>query len=71
MPLLLVLSSGFDKAGIYLVSDIANEYLIYHFCIIIKDSFISFSRVISIPGFKTVVVNVLLLCKLTFPVVFC
>ena len=36
------------------VSYTANEYSIYHFCIIIKDFFISFSRVIIVQDFETV-----------------
>ena len=35
MLLLLLLSSGFDKAGIYSISDIANEYSIHDFSIIL------------------------------------
>ena len=36
------------------VSYNANEYSIYHFCIMIKDFFISFSRVIIVQDFETV-----------------
>ena len=52
------------------VSYIANEYSIHHFCIMIKDLFISFSRVIIIQDFKTVTFNLLLAYKPTFSVVF-
>ena len=38
----------------------ANEYSIYHFCIIIKDFFISFLRVIIVQDFETVTLYVLL-----------
>ena len=41
------------------VSYTANKYSIYHFCIIIKDFFIFFSRVIIVQGFETVTFYVL------------
>ena len=46
----------------------ANEYSIYHFCIIIKDFFVSFSRV---QDFETVTVYVLFVYMPTFSVIFC
>ena len=53
------------------VSYTANEYPIYHFCIIIKDFFISFSKVIIVQDFETVTFYVLFVYKPTFPVIFC
>ena len=44
----------FYQLGLCSVSYTANEYSIYHFCIIIKDLFISFSRVIFVQDFETV-----------------
>ena len=44
----------FYQLGLCSVSYTANEYSIYHFCIIIKDFFISFSRVIIVYHFETV-----------------
>ena len=44
----------FYQLGLYSVSYTANEYSIYHICIIIKDFFISFSRVIIVQDFETV-----------------
>ena len=38
----------------------ANEHSIYHFCVMIKDFSISFSRVIIIQDFETVIFYVLL-----------
>ena len=49
----------------------ANEYSIYHFYIIIKDFFISFSRVITVQDFETVTLYVLFIYKPTFSVIFC
>ena len=60
----------FYRIGLCSVSYIANEYSIYHFYIMIKDFFISFSRVIIIQDFKTVTFNLLLVYKPTFSVVF-
>ena len=40
----------------FVFSQIANEYSINHFCIMIKDLSISFSRVIIVQDFKTVTV---------------
>ena len=42
------------------VSYTANEYSIYHFCFMIKDFSISFSRVIIVQDFETVTFYVLL-----------
>ena len=44
----------FYQLGLCSVSHAANEYSIYHVCIIIKDFFISFSREIIIQDFETV-----------------
>ena len=52
------------EVGLCSVSYIANEYFIYHFCIIIKDLLISFSRVIVIQDIQTVTFNVLFVHKL-------
>ena len=49
----------FHQVGLCSVSYIANKYSIYHFCIMIKDLSISFSRVINVQDFKTVILNVL------------
>ena len=50
---------------------VSNEYSIYHFCIIMKDFFISFSRVIIVQDFETVTFYVLFVDKPTFSVIFC
>ena len=44
----------FYQLGLCSISYTANEYSIYHFCIIIKDFFISYSRVIIVQDFETV-----------------
>ena len=49
----------FYQLGLCSVSYKANEYSIYHFCIIIKDFFISFSRVFIVQDFETVTFYVL------------
>ena len=54
----------FYQLGLCSVSYTANEYSIYHFCIIIKDFFISFSRVIIVQD-ETVTFFVLFVCKPT------
>ena len=61
----------FYQLGLCSVSYTANEYSIYHFCIIIKDFFISFSRVIIVQDFETVTFYVLFVYKPTFSVIFC
>ena len=61
----------FYQLGLYSVSFTSNEYSIYHFCIIIKDFFISFSRVIIVQDFETVTFYVLLAYRPTFSVIFC
>ena len=61
----------FYQLGLWLVSYTANEYSICHFCIIMKDFFISFSRVIIVQDFETVTFYVLFVYKLTFSVIFC
>ena len=43
----------FYQLGFCSISYTGNEYSIYHFCIIIKDFFISFSRVIIVHDFET------------------
>ena len=53
------------------ISYSANEYFIYHFCIMIKDFSISFSWVIIVQDFETVTFYVLFVYKLTFSVIFC
>ena len=52
------------------VSYTANEYSIYHFCIIIKYFFIPFSRAIIVQDFETVTFYVLFVYKSTFSVIF-
>ena len=59
------------QLGLCSVSYTANEYSIYHFCIIIKDFFISFSRAIIVQEFETVTFYVLFVYKSTFSVIFC
>ena len=54
---------------LYSVSYTANEYFIYHFCIIIKDFFISFSRATIVQDFETVTFYVLFENKPTFSVI--
>ena len=44
----------FYQLGLCSVSYTTNEYSICHFCVIIKDFFISFSRVIIVQDFETV-----------------
>ena len=56
LSIFLLLSTWF----VFSVSDTANEYSIYHFCIVIKDFSISFSRVIIVQDFETVTFYVLL-----------
>ena len=53
------------------VIQLYNEYSIYHFCIMIKDFSISFSRVISVQDFETVTFYVLFVYKPTLCVIFC
>ena len=50
----------FYQRSLCSISYTANEYSIYHFCIIIKDFFISFSRVIIVQDFESVTFYVLL-----------
>ena len=59
----------FYQLGLCSVSYTANEYSIYHVCIIIKDFFISFSRVIIAQDFETVTFYVLFVYKPTFSVI--
>ena len=59
----------FYQLGLCPISYTANEYSIYHFCIIIKDFFISFPRVIIVQDFETVTFYVLFVYKPTFCVV--
>ena len=49
----------FYELGLCSVSYTANEYSIYHFCVMIKDFSISFSRVIIVQDFETVTFYVL------------
>ena len=69
--LCLLVCFCFYQLGLCSVSYIANEYSIYHFCIIIKDFFISFSRVIIVQDFETVTFYALFVHKPTFSVIFC
>ena len=55
----------------FLFSYTANEYSVCHFCIMIKDFSISFSKVIIVQDFETVTFYVLFVCKPTFSVTFC
>ena len=54
LSLYLPVCFRFYQLGLCSVSYTANEYSIYHFCIIIKDFFISFSKVIIVQDFETV-----------------
>ena len=56
----------FYQLGLCSVSYACNEYSICHFCIIIKDFFISFSRVIIVQDSETVIFYVLFVYKPTF-----
>ena len=69
--LCLPLCFCFYQIGLCSVSHTANEYSIYHFRIIIKDFFISFSRVIIVQDFETVTFDVLFVYNPTFFVIFC
>ena len=62
---------SFYQLGLCSVGYRANEYFIYHFCIIIKDFFIPFSRVIIVQDFETVTFYMLFVYKPTFSVIFC
>ena len=53
----------FHQLGLCSVSYTANEYSIFHFCILMKDFSISFSRVIIVQDFETVTFYVLFVCK--------
>ena len=55
----------FYQLGLCSVSYTANEYSIYHFCIMIKEFSISFSRVIIVQDFGTVTFYVLFVYKPT------
>ena len=61
----------FYQLGLCSVSYTAYEYSIYHFCIIIKDLFISFSRVIIVQDFEAVTFYELFVYKPTFSFIFC
>ena len=61
----------FYQFGMCSVSYTANEYSIYHCGIIIKDFFISFSKVIIVQDFETVTFYVLFVYKPTCSVIFC
>ena len=56
--------------GLCSVTYTANEYSIYHFCVMIKDFSISFSRVIIVQDFETVIFYVPFEYKPT-SVIFC
>ena len=58
------------QLGLCSVTYTANEYSIYHFCLMIKDFSISFSRVIIVQDFETVIFYVLFGYKPT-SVIFC
>ena len=60
----------FYQLGLCSVGYTANEYSIYHFCIIINELFISFSRVIIVQDFDTVTFYVLFVYKPTFSIIF-
>ena len=61
----------FHQLGLCLVSYTANECSIYHFCIITRDFFFFFSRVIIVQDFETITFYVLFVYKRTFSVIFC
>ena len=60
----------FYQLGLCSVTYTANEYSIYHFCVMIKDFSVSFSRVIIVEDFETVIFYVLYGYKPTFSVIF-
>ena len=60
----------FYQLGLCSVTYTANEYSIYHFCVMIKDFSISFSRVIIVQDFETIVFYVLFGYK-PISVIFC
>ena len=60
----------FYQLGLCSVNYTANEYSIYHFCVMIKDFSISFSGVIIVQDFETVIFYVSLGYKPT-SVIFC
>ena len=66
LPVFLPLSIGLCS-----VSYTADEYSIYHLCIMMKDFPISFLRVIIVQDFETVTFYVLSVCKPTFSVISC
>ena len=66
-----LLSMFLPLSSWFVFNQIANEYSVYYFCIMIKDLSISFSRVIIVQDFKTVTFNVLFVYKPTFSVIFC
>ena len=61
----------FYQLGLCIVSYTANEYSIYHFCIMMTDFSSYLSRVIIVQDFETVTFYVLFVCKPTFSVIFC
>ena len=58
---------SFFQLGLCSVSYTANEYSIYHFCIMVKDFFF-FLRVIFVQDFETITFCVLFVYKLLFSV---
>ena len=67
----LCLRFCFDQLGLCSVSKTANEYSFHHFCVMIKDLYISFSGVIIVQNFETVTFYALFVYKPTFSVIFC
>ena len=61
----------FYQLSLCSVSYTADDYSIYHFCIMMKDFSISFSRVTIVRDFETVTFYVLFSYKSTFSVIFC
>ena len=67
LSMFLLLSTWF----VFSYSSAANEYSIYHFCSMIKDFSVSFSKVIIVQDFETVTFYVSFVYKPTFSVIFC
>ena len=69
-PLSISFFFCFYQLDLSSVTYTATEYSIYHFCVMIKDFSISFSRVIIVQDFETVIFYVLFRYKPT-SIIFC
>ena len=59
VPLSIFFFFCFYQLGLCSVTYTASEYSIYHFCVMIKDFSISFSRVIIVQDFETVILCII------------